>query len=104
MEPAFDSTQADDPHKEVKTGQDGDDRSGPAIETVHARETTRARRDVDAFAGGFLILFGARLAGGCTSGHVLSGVSQLAISGMVFAAGVFASGIVVARSLYGRLS
>ncbi len=57
-----------------------------------------------AFAGGFLLLFGARLAGGCTSGHVLSGISQLAISGLVFAAGVFATGILVARALYGRLS
>ncbi len=57
-----------------------------------------------AFVGGFLILFGARLAGGCTSGHILSGMSQLAISGMVFAAGVFGAGIPVARVIYGRNS
>jgi uncharacterized protein len=63
-----------------------------------------ALRFAVAFAGGFLLLFGARLAGGCTSGHVLSGISQLAFSGMVFAAGVFASGIVVARSLYRGIS
>ncbi len=55
-----------------------------------------------AFGGGFLLLFGARLAGGCTSGHILSGTSQLAISGMVFAAAVFAAGIPFARALYGR--
>ncbi|MDQ3266232.1 MAG: YeeE/YedE family protein [Myxococcota bacterium] len=54
--------------------------------------------------GGFLLLFGARLAGGCTSGHVISGMSQLALSGMVFAAAVFASGIPTARLLYRRKS
>ena len=53
-----------------------------------------------AFAGGFLVLFGARLAGGCTSGHIISGMSQLAISGLVFAAAVFAAGIPTALTLY----
>lgn len=55
-----------------------------------------------AFAGGFLVLFGARLAGGCTSGHVISGLSQLAVSGLVFAAAVFAAGIPTALWLYRR--
>lgn len=53
-----------------------------------------------AFVGGFLLLFGARLAGGCTSGHIISGMSQLALSGMVFAAAVFAAGIPAALWLY----
>lgn len=60
---------------------------------VHARETTTQRRYVDAFVGGFLILFGARMAGGCTSGHIISGMTQLAVSSTVFAAAVFAGGI-----------
>ena len=72
---------------------------GPAIETVHARETTRARRYADAFAGGFLILFGARLAGGCTSGHIISGITQLAVSSVLFGAAVFGSGMLTARLL-----
>lgn len=55
-----------------------------------------------AFAGGFLLLFGARLAGGCTSGHIIAGMSQLAVSGMVFAAATFASAVPFARALYGR--
>ena len=59
-----------------------------------------SKRFAAAFAGGFLILFGARLAGGCTSGHIMSGLSQLALSGAVFAAGVFATGILTARILY----
>lgn len=69
----------------------------PAVERVHAGETTSARRYRDAFAGGFLIVFGARLAGGCTSGHIISGMSQLAVSSFIFAAAVFASGMGTAR-------
>ena len=44
-----------------------------------------------AFVGGFFLLFGARTAGGCTSGHIISGGMQLALSSLVFAAMVFAS-------------
>lgn len=70
------------------------DRFGPRTEARFAA----------AFVGGFLLLFGARLAGGCTSGHIISGMSQLAISGMVFAAATFASAVPFARALYGRQS
>lgn len=52
-----------------------------------------ARRKWLSFAGGFLILFGARLAGGCTSGHVITGFTQLATASFLFAAAVFAVGI-----------
>lgn len=52
-----------------------------------------SRRKWMAFFGGFLILFGARLAGGCTSGHVITGMTQLATASFIFAASVFAVGI-----------
>lgn len=42
------------------------------------------------FAGGLLLLYGARMADGCTSGHMMSGISQGSLSGIVFAATVFA--------------
>jgi hypothetical protein len=74
----------------------------PACELVHARETSTGRRYLDAFLGGFLILFGARLAGGCTSGHIISGITQLSVSSMIFAAGTFASGIVTAMMIRSR--
>jgi uncharacterized protein len=48
-------------------------------------------RIVWSFAGGFLLLFGARIAGGCTTGHIISGGMQLAVSSFVFAAFVFGS-------------
>ena len=59
-------------------------------------------RNMLAFAGGVLVLYGARLAGGCTSGHMMSGVMQTAISGYVFAATAFAVAIPVAMLLYKR--
>ena len=55
-----------------------------------------------AFGGGFLVLFGARLAGGCTSGHMMSGMSQTSVSGFLFAAGLFAAGVPFAMMLYKR--
>ncbi len=55
-----------------------------------------------AFLGGFLLLFGARLAGGCTSGHGISGSLQLAVSGWVFFATVFVAGVATALALFGR--
>lgn len=73
----------------------------PALETIHGHEKTPARRYWDAFWGGVLLLFGARLAGGCTSGHIISGISQLAVSGVLFGVGVFAAGIVTAKLLKG---
>lgn len=63
---------------------------------------SKPKRFGAAFAGGFLLLFGARIAGGCTTGLVLSGAAQLAVAGFVFAAAILASGIFTARLLYRR--
>ena len=64
----------------------------------------KGKRLVQAFIGGVLLLFGARLAGGCTSGHMISGISQLTVGSFVFGASIFASGILTARSLYRKKS
>ncbi|MBL0173564.1 MAG: YeeE/YedE family protein [Gemmatimonadaceae bacterium] len=74
----------------------------PACEMIHPSETTTAKRYRDAFIGGFLIVFGARIAGGCTSGHIISGITQLSVSGFIFAIGTFATGIMSAKMLHGR--
>lgn len=63
---------------------------------------SRRRSPASLFFGGFLVLFGARLAGGCTSGHVITGFSQLAVASFLFAATVFAVGIPMARYLSRR--
>ncbi len=74
----------------------------PKCEMAHPGETTNAKRYRDAFIGGFLIVFGARIAGGCTSGHIISGITQLSVSGFIFAIGVFATGIMSAKMLSSR--
>ncbi len=59
-------------------------------------------RLVAAFFAGALMIFGARLAGGCTSGHGISGNLQLAVSSLVFTATFFAAAIITALALYAR--
>lgn len=55
-----------------------------------------------AFIGGVIVICGARLADGCPSGHGLSGVMQLAVSGFVALVCFFIGGIIVARSVYAK--
>lgn len=59
-----------------------------------------AKRYLAAFLAGFVVLYGARLAGGCTSGHMMSGIMQTAISGYIFALGAFVAGIPTALYLF----
>ena len=59
-----------------------------------------AKRYFAAFSGGVLLLFGARLAGGCTSGHMISGISQLALSSFIFGIATFGAAILMAKFLY----
>ena len=51
------------------------------------------------FIGGFLMLFGSRLAGGCTSGHGISGFTLANLSSFVAVPCMFAGGIVVAFAM-----
>lgn len=57
-------------------------------------------RFVAAFVGGAIIMYGARLAGGCTSGHGISGGLQLALSSWLFLVVMFASGLVVSALMF----
>jgi hypothetical protein len=54
-----------------------------------------------AFIGGFILIIGARMADGCTSGHILSGGMQLAVSSLTFAIFVF-TGLLVTGKLFYR--
>lgn len=58
------------------------------------------KRAVACFVGSFLVLFGARMAGGCTSGHTLSGGVQLAVSAWLFTAAMLATFFAVGRFAY----
>lgn len=59
-----------------------------------------AKRYAAAFAGGFIVLYGARLAGGCTSGHMMSGMMQTSLSGYIFALGAFGAAIPVSLMMF----
>ena len=56
-----------------------------------------------AFVAGFLMLLGARIADGCTSGHGLSGMAQLSVGSTVAVAAMFAGGIATASLLLRRI-
>lgn len=80
-----------DPNKKNKTQQEALRQAGAksVLERYYIRE----------LVGGFIFVFGARLADGCTSGHMMSGIMQGSISGFVFAVCVFAVAIPVAKAL-----
>jgi len=83
----------------ARGGIGSDERRLPAIWYANYGDTP-AKRYLVAFVGGFVVLYGARLAGGCTSGHMMSGMMQTALSGYIFAAGAFLSAIPVAMMMY----
>jgi uncharacterized protein len=58
--------------------------------------SSSGRRYLVAFVAGFVMLFGARLADGCTSGHGLSGMAQLAVGSTVAVTAMFVGGIAAA--------
>ena len=45
--------------------------------------------------GGFLVGFGSRYAGGCTSGHAISGLSDLQIPSLIAVIGFFIGGLLI---------
>ncbi len=61
---------------------------------------SKYKRIIWSFVGGFLIIIGARMAGGCTSGHIISGGMQLAASSLLFAFFVFTGLLVTGRLFY----
>lgn len=51
-------------------------------------------------AGGFLVGFGTRYAGGCTSGHAISGLSNLQLPSLIAVIGFFLGGLLVTHVLF----
>lgn len=50
--------------------------------------------------GGFMVGFGARYAGGCTSGHAISGLSNLQLPSLIAVVGFFIGGLVMIHLLF----
>lgn len=64
---------------------------------------TPASRYMMAFLGGFIMVLGARIADGCTSGHGVSGIAQLAIGSFIAVTAMFGAGIITANLIYKRV-
>ncbi|MBR0659386.1 YeeE/YedE thiosulfate transporter family protein [Neoroseomonas oryzicola] len=75
-------------------------RRGVAPVWQRATGLGRGGRFAMAFAAGFLMLLGARIADGCTSGHGLSGMAQLSLGSFAAVAAMFAGGILTATLLF----
>ncbi|MBP2132528.1 putative membrane protein YedE/YeeE [Methanomicrobium sp. W14] len=58
-------------------------------------------RLIVALTGGVIMGFGARFAGGCTSGHGISGTTQLSLTSIVAVIFMFCGGIAMAMAIYG---
>lgn len=50
--------------------------------------------------GGFLVGFGTRYAGGCTSGHAISGLSNLQMPSLIAVIGFFLGGLIMIHILF----
>ncbi|MBT8237403.1 MAG: YeeE/YedE family protein [Croceitalea sp.] len=50
--------------------------------------------------GGFLVGFGARYAGGCTSGHAISGLSNLQLPSLIAVIGFFIGGLTMIHFIF----
>lgn len=83
----------------IRKGVPEDEKLMPAIWRGNFGDST-TKRFIIAFGSGFLVLYGARLAGGCTSGHMMSGMMQTAVSGYIFTAGAFAAAIPTAMLMF----
>ncbi len=68
----------------------------------HTGASSVAKRFITGFVGGALILLGARIAQGCTSGQFASGWAQLSLSAVPFTIGLFGAGMFTAWLVYPR--
>lgn len=50
--------------------------------------------------GGFLVGFGTRYAGGCTSGHAITGLSSLQLPSLIAVIGFFIGGLIMVHLLF----
>lgn len=63
---------------------------------------SRGKRFAGAFLGAAVMMFGARLAQGCTSGHGISGALQLAVASWIFIPVFLAAAVASTTLIYGK--
>jgi uncharacterized membrane protein YedE/YeeE len=67
---------------------------------MHFSPTFSPPKGVLLLLGGVLIGFGTRYAGGCTSGHAISGLSNLQIPSLKAVIGFFIGGLIMSYFLF----
>lgn len=83
----------------LRGGVSPQERQMPEVWRKNFGDST-AKRYAWSFFAGFIVLFGARLAGGCTSGHMMSGMMQTSLSGYIFTAGAFLAAFPIALMMF----
>lgn len=69
------------------------------LEIFNWNSMTSLRGAIIVILGGFLIGFGSRYAGGCTSGHTIMGLSNLQLPSLIATISFFAGGLIMANVL-----
>ena len=73
---------------------------GQAYSPVELFETLTLKNIIILIIGGLLIGFGTRYAGGCTSGHAISGLSDLQLPSLIAVVGFFIGGLIMVHLLF----
>jgi len=80
----------------IETPQTIRDGFGYVPSEIYATNTLGSLRNmILLIGGGFLVGFGTRYAGGCTSGHAISGLSNLQLPSLIAVVGFFIGGLVM---------
>jgi len=77
----------------------GSDAQGRGFLPIHIFDFSSAKGVVLLLLGGFLVGFGSRYAGGCTSGHAITGLSHLQLSSLLTVIGFFIGGLIMTHLL-----
>lgn len=71
------------------------DKTGAGMMPTALLNFTSAKGILLAIGGGFLIGFGSRYGGGCTSGHAITGLSHLQLPSLITVIGFFIGGLLM---------
>ena len=81
----------------IEVPQTIEEGTGYVPEEIFATENAASAGNlIILIAGGLLIGFGTRWAGGCTSGHAISGLSNLQLPSLIAVVGFFIGGLLMA--------
>ena len=73
---------------------------GQSYSPVEIFDTLSIKNIMLLIIGGLLIGFGTRYAGGCTSGHAISGLSNLQLPSLIAVIGFFIGGLIMVHLLF----